>query len=320
MVQRRKDVVFAPIMLAPAMRRLDSTLRAVAPHDVTVTLLGESGTGKEILARRVHELSPRRRGPFVPVNCAAIPESLFESELFGHERGAFTGANARAIGKVEAAEGGTLFLDEIGETPLAMQAKLLRFLENRRFMRVGGTTKVQADVRLVFATLRPLAQDVQEGRFRPDLYYRIQGITLEVPTLRERRADIGPLIGQFVEQISAHHGTIPPRISRQARAALLQHPWPGNVRELRNAIEVVCLLRPGKSVRVVDLPPTIREAPAPRETIGPLNVEGTLDVVVARVIDSTLAAEGGHRGRTAARLGVSLRTIQRHIARGGQGR
>ncbi len=309
-------MVFEPIMLAPSMRRLDRTLRAVAPHDVTVTLLGESGTGKEILARRVHELSPRRRGPFVPVNCAAIPESLFESELFGHERGAFTGANARAIGKVEAGGGGTLFLDEIGETPLTMQAKLLRFLENRRFMRVGGTTKIQADVRLVFATLRPLAQDVREGRFRPDLYYRIQGITLDVPPLRDRRADIAPLLRQFVEQISAHHGIAPPRISRQALAALLRHQWPGNVRELRNAIEVVCLLRPGKSVRLVDLPPTVREESLRTPRVGPVDLDRPLDAIIAQIIENTLAAEAGHRGRTAARLGISLRSIQRHIARG----
>jgi len=316
MSQRRKDVVFEPIMSALSMRRLDQTLRAVAPHDVTVTLLGESGTGKEILARRVHDLSQRRRGPFIPVNCAAIPESLFESEIFGHESGAFTGANARAIGKVEAAQGGTLFLDEVGEMPLGMQAKLLRFLENRRFMRVGGTTKIQADVRLVFATLRPLTQDVREGRFRPDLYYRIQGITLEVPPLRDRRADITALIQQFLAQLSAHHGTAPPRISRQARAALLHHVWPGNVRELRNAIEVVCLLRPGKSVRLVDLPPTVREEAPPRRALGGIDLDGTLDSIVAQVIENTLAAEGGHRGRTAARLGISLRTIQRHVARG----
>jgi len=147
------------------MRRLDQMLNAVAVKEVTITLIGESGTGKEILARRIHEVSPRRSGPFTPINCAAIPDALFESELFGHERGAFTGATDRAKGKIEAAEGGTLFLDEIGEMPIAMQAKLLRFLENRRYMRVGGAAKLQADVRLVFATLRPLADEVKAGRF-----------------------------------------------------------------------------------------------------------------------------------------------------------
>ena len=155
-------------MRSVAMRKADKILRLVAAKEVTLTLIGESGAGKEVLARRAHELSARRMGPFVPINCAAIPDALFESELFGHERGAFTGANERAKGKVEAAERGTLLLDEIGEMPLAMQAKLLRFLENRRYMRVGGAIKIDADVRLMFATLRPLEREVQEGRFRPN--------------------------------------------------------------------------------------------------------------------------------------------------------
>lgn len=232
-------------MRSGAMKRLEQMLRAVAAKDVTLTLVGESGAGKEVLARRAHELSERRRSPFVPINCAAIPESLFESELFGHERGAFTGANDRARGKVEAAEGGTLFLDEIGEMPFAMQAKLLRFLEHRRFMRVGGSTKIQADVRLVFATLRPLAEDVRGGRFRADLFYRIQGITLNVPPLRERRADIAPLLAQFLAQLSAQHATDPPRLNRRTKAMLLRYDWPGNVRELRNVVEALCLLKGG---------------------------------------------------------------------------
>src|SRR5882672_1512485 len=174
-------------MESVAMRELDRVARAVAGKDIVVTLIGESGTGKEILARRVHELSHRRAGPFVPINCAAIPEALFESELFGHEKGAFTGASDRARGKVEAAMGGTLFLDEIGEMPVSVQAKLLRFLENRKFMRVGGSTKIAIDLRLVTATLRPLEEEVKAGRFRADLFYRIQGISLDVPPLRERQ-------------------------------------------------------------------------------------------------------------------------------------
>src|SRR5690349_14111174 len=180
------------------MRQVEQVLRAVAGKEVIVTLVGESGAGKEVLARRIHELSERRTGPFVPINCAAIPEALFESELFGHERGAFTGATERALGKIQASAGGTLFLDEIGEMPMNVQAKLLRFLENRKFMRVGGTTKISVDSRLISATLRPLEQDVQAGRFRPDLYYRIQGITLTVPPLRDRHADLAPLVQQFV--------------------------------------------------------------------------------------------------------------------------
>ncbi len=321
--RRSADVVFAPVMRSGSMRALDRMLRAIAPKDVTVTLMGESGTGKEVLARRFHELSGRHASPFIPINCAAIPEALFESELFGHERGAFTGATERARGKVEAAQGGTLFLDEIGEMPTPMQAKLLRFLENRRYMRVGGAIKIQADVRLVCATLRPLDQDVRAGRFRADLYYRIQGILVQVPPLRERRADLPPLIEQLSAQLSALHGTKAPRLSRSARAALMAYDWPGNVRELRNVLEMVCLLRAGKLVRVRDLPAPLQGA-APEgkgpPPIGPatlvVSLDRPLERIVAEVIAGALALEGGHRARAAERLGVSLRTIQRHLARG----
>jgi transcriptional regulator with PAS, ATPase and Fis domain len=304
------------------MRRLDEMLKVIATKEVTVTLIGESGTGKEVLARRLHDLSERRRGPFIPINCAAIPDALFESELFGYERGAFTGAAERTKGKIEAAERGTLFLDEVGEMPLAVQAKLLRFLENCRFMRVGGATKIQADVRLVFATLRALDQEVHAGRFRADLYYRIQGITMEVPPLRERRPDIAPLIAQFVAQLSARHQTVAPRLSRGTRATLLAYGWPGNVRELRNTIELLCLLRAGKQVRVRDLPVSVqRAAPKPGGTIEPpesghltVDLDQPLDRIVERVIDAVLALEQGNRSRAAERLGVSIRTIQRHVA------
>ncbi len=301
------------------MRRLDRVLRVIAAKDVSVSLVGESGAGKEVLARRIHELSHRARGPFVPINCAAIPEALFESELFGHERGAFTGAHERAKGKVEAAEGGTLFLDEIGEMPLAMQAKLLRFLENRRFMRIGGNTKIQADVRLLFATLRPLDQEVRAARFRMDLFYRIQGIPINVPPLRERQADIPPLIEQFVAQLSALHGTVPPRLSRGAKSAMLAYAWPGNVRELRNVIETACLLRAGLSVRVRDLPEAMQSAREPAEGAKSsivVELDESLDRIVERVIEAALAIEDGNRSRAADRLGVSVRTIQRHLGRG----
>jgi transcriptional regulator with PAS, ATPase and Fis domain len=317
---RQDDVVLAPVLRSSAMRRLDRILAKVAPKEVTVTLIGESGTGKEILARRVHELSPRRRGPFIPINCAAIPEALFESELFGHERGAFTGANDRARGKVEAAEAGTLFLDEIGEMPLGLQAKLLRFLENRRFMRVGGSTKLEADVRLVFATLRPLADEVRAGRFRADLFYRIEGVTLVVPPLRERIADIPPLIEQFIGQLSSRHGTAPPRWSRAARDLLMAHSWPGNVRELRNVIEVLCLLRGGQTIRPRDLPESLRLVEPRTKTrearSRPHPPVGTLDEIVAAAIAHALEVSAGSPSKAAERLGVSTRTIQRHLARG----
>jgi DNA-binding NtrC family response regulator len=323
-VKRPTDVVFEPVMESSAMRELDRMLRAVAPKDVSVSLIGESGTGKEILSRRVHELSRRRRGPFVPINCAAIPETLFESELFGHEKGAFTGATARARGKIEAADGGTLFLDEVGEMPLAMQAKLLRFLENHRFMRVGGSTKIEVDVRLVCATLRPLEAEVKAGRFRADLYYRLQGIALEIPALRERQADIAPLVRQFTAQLSARHGTLPPKYTRAATAALLSYSWPGNIRELRNVVELVCLLREGKPARIPDLPAAIRREvdqggsaagrPQGAEVLE-VRLDRPLDESVANILQAALALEEGNRSRAARRLGISLRTMQRFVAR-----
>jgi DNA-binding NtrC family response regulator len=321
--KRQFDVVIEPIMRSSAMRDVDRVIRAVAAKDVGISIVGESGTGKEVLARRVHDLSHRRSGPFVPINCAAIPESLFESELFGHERGAFTGANERAYGKIEASAGGTLFLDEIGEMPLNVQAKLLRFLENRKFMRVGGNTKISVDARLVTATLKPLEQEVQAGRFRADLYYRIQGIAVTVPPLRERHADVVPLVQQFVSELSAKHSVRSPRFSRAALSLLRSYAWPGNIRELRNVIELVCLLRPGKQVRTEDLPLALRQCAAitgssthqSAEARLELTLDESLEQILHRVFQGVLELEGGNRSRTARRLGISLRTVQRHLAR-----
>lgn len=313
-------------MHSMTMRRVDRVVRTVANKDVVVTLVGESGSGKEVLARRIHELSHRRSGPFVPINCAAIPETLLESELFGHERGAFTGASDRATGKIEAASGGTLFLDEIGEMPFSAQAKVLRFLENRRFMRVGGTAKIVADVRLITATLRSLDEEVRLGRFRADLYYRIQGITVHVPPLRERQVDLVPLVRQFVAEISAKHGTKPPRLTRQTLVALRSYSWPGNVRELRNVIELLCLLREGKSVRPNDLPDEIvRACATPQRDAASNNgsnagsveipIGEPLERSIERILRATLDVEGGNRSRAARRLAISLRTMQRHANR-----
>jgi DNA-binding NtrC family response regulator len=323
--KRQPDIVFEPIMRSSAMKKVDQMLRAVAGKEVTLAFIGESGSGKEVLARRAHELSERRRHPFIPINCAAIPEALFESELFGHERGAFTGASHRARGKVEAAEGGTLFLDEIGEMPVAMQSKLLRFLENRRFMRVGGSTKIQADIRLLCATLRPLAEEVRAGRFRADLFYRIQGITFNVPALRERRADIAPLLSQFLAQLSARHGVRPPKLTRRAKALLLQYDWPGNVRELRNVVETLCLLKEGRQVRPKDLPDGIRLQTPSDARAGTVSVrsgelvldlDDGLESLTRQIIEAALDAENGSTIRAAAKLKVSPRTLQRHVATG----
>ena len=324
--KRQSDARVEPILTSSAMKKVDHVIRLVAAKEVILTFIGESGTGKEVLARRAHELSERRRGPFVPINCAAIPESLFESELFGHERGAFTGASERAQGKVQSAEAGTLFLDEIGDMPISMQAKLLRFLENRRYMRVGGSVKIEADVRLMCATARPLQQDVAAGRFRGDLFYRIQGITLAVPPLRERRPDIPPLLRQFVAQIARRHGLAPPRFTRRARAQLLSHDWPGNVRELRNVVETVCLLRAGRQVRSLDLPDSIRssasvkpasERPrADESAMVSLALDDGLDALISQIVERALTLEEGSPARAAARLRISTRTVQRYLASG----
>lgn len=335
---RAVDVVLEPVMDSRAMRDVDRILHAVAPKEVAISLIGESGAGKEVLARRIHQLSPRCSGPFIPINCAAIPDSLFESELFGHERGAFTGATERAQGKIEMADSGTLFLDEIGEMPLGVQAKLLRFLENRKFMRVGGTIKLSVDARLVCATLRPLEDEVKAGRFRADLFYRIQGIPIRVPPLRERTADIVPLIQEFTAHLCAKHETKPPRYARDVIAAMRSYSWPGNVRELRNVIELVCLLREGRSVRLRDLPAAMqqdtpssaagrssKEHPAERPQAPSQHEPERIEVhlnrpfqeITAAIFSAALALEGGNRSRAARRLGVSLRTMQRFAARSG---
>ncbi len=308
------------MLLSGAMRRLDRTLRSVADKDVIVCLVGESGSGKEVLARRIHALSPRRAERFVAINCAAIPEALFESELFGHERGAFTGASELMRGKVEAAAGGTLFLDEIGELPLGMQAKLLRFLEGLRFMRVGGTEKIHADIRLICATLRPLEDEVRRGTFRADLYYRIQGITLSLPALRERRADIAPLAAALLAELAHKHAVKAPKLTRGAIAAFQSYGWPGNVRELRNVLEHLCLLRPGRSVRATDLPPALRLAESRAENLPSaprtleIDLDEPLEASVDRIIQAAVALERGNRSRAADRLGIGLRTVQRKLS------
>lgn len=324
MPRKRQNVADPePVLISRAAKALLRTVKAVAGKDVTLTLLGESGVGKEVVARLAHDMSTRCHAPFVAINCAAIPDALFESELFGHERGAFTGASRQARGKLEAASGGTLLLDEIGELPLSLQPKLLRFLEHRRFMRVGGSHKVDVDVRLMFATLRPLEDEVRAGRFRADLFYRVQGITLHVPPLRERRADIAPLLAKYIAFYARVHGVEPPRIDRGARARLLAYPWPGNVRELRNAVESICLLRAGRTVRRQDLPEPVRRSEGPRE-IGAADAGTTLQITladplaktVARVVKAVLEQQRGDKAAAAASLGLSLRTLQRYAERG----
>jgi DNA-binding NtrC family response regulator len=237
-----------------AMQEVFQTIRRVAVSQVTVLIRGESGTGKELVARAIHDLGPRRQGPFVAVNCAGIPDGLIESELFGHERGAFTDAGQRRIGRFEAASGGTLFLDEIGELAAPVQAKLLRALQERCIERLGGSESIPVDVRVLAATHRDLEQDVAQGRFRADLFYRIHVVPIELPALRQRREDIPLLAAHFLKQARGPSGQGPSRIAPEALAALERYAWPGNVRELGNAIEHAVALAESDLLGIEDLP------------------------------------------------------------------
>ena len=237
----------------PAMRKVFETIQKVAETDLTVLVRGESGTGKELVAQALHHRSPRARRPFVAVNCAAISRELVESELFGHEKGAFTGADARRVGRFEAAEGGTIFLDEIGDMPLETQAKVLRVLQERSFERVGGSRPIEVDVRVVAATHRDLEKEVREGRFREDLYYRLRVVVIEIPPLRERPADLPLLVARFLEQVAKRLGRERKPIGQAALARLARHPWPGNVRELRNVVEQAAVLASGAEIAEEDL-------------------------------------------------------------------
>ena len=255
-----RDSLYRDIVGASArMRRIFHLVRKVAPTDSTVLLTGESGTGKELVARSLHLQSRRARGPFVPVNVAALPESLIESELFGHVRGAFTGAAAERQGLIEAADHGTLFLDEIGDMPLATQVKLLRTLESSELRRLGDNAMRVVDVRIIAATHRDLRREVAEGRFREDLYYRLNVVQIDLPPLRERREDIGLLASYFLERASTRAGRPGLAFSPQATHLLERYDYPGNVRELENAIEHAVAVSEGLIVNAADLPPAIRE-------------------------------------------------------------
>ena len=255
-----------------AIREALERVVQIAPVNSTVLVLGESGTGKELVARGIHALSPRRHRPFIAANVAALPETLLESELFGHEKGAFTGAVAQRKGLFELAHRGTLFLDEIGEMPLTTQSKLLRVLEEREFMRVGGEEPISVDVRVIAATNQDLRRDVQFERFRRDLYYRLSGLQIQLPALRDRREDIPLLIERFVREASRTHDRPPISLAPEALDILLRYDWPGNVRELRNLVESMVILSPGTLIRAEDIPPTVR-SPQPRSAL-PMAIAG----------------------------------------------
>jgi DNA-binding NtrC family response regulator len=272
----------------------------MAPVTSTVLVEGESGTGKELVARAIHTLSPRRSKPFIAVNVGALPETLLESELFGHEKGAFTGAAERRIGRFELAHGGTIFLDEIGEIPQSTQVKLLRVLEERQVTRVGGTQTIPVDVRVIAATNRPLKAQVESGAFRADLFYRLNVLRIYLPPLRERRTDIGLLVRRFVHEFATMHEREFHGISADAMDALVSYAWPGNVRELRNLVESMVVLAHGREIGPGDIPPAIRELGSDRMLpipIGPILREGVkadgreLEFIVRSLLELKLQVE-----------------------------
>ena len=297
---------------APAMQKVFELGRVAARSSSTILVLGESGSGKEVLARAIHAESPRSAGPFVAVNCAALTESLLESELFGHEKGAFTGAIARRKGKFEAADGGTLFLDEVGDVSPKLQLELLRVLEDRSFHRVGGNEPIHVDVRIVAATNRDLRKLVADGRFRDDLYYRLNVIPILVPPLRERREDIPLLVDRFVEALSVELKRKLDGVSHEAMAALLAHDWPGNVRELRNVLERGAVVATGAMIQLQDLGLVsglgdAEGAPVP----------GTLEDVERRHISEVLLAAAGNVTQAARTLGIDRVTLYKKIRKYG---
>ncbi len=312
-----------------AMEALLRQMELVAPTRSNVLIVGESGTGKELVANAIHDNSPRREARFLPINCAAIPSEILESELFGHEKGSFTGAVGRKVGKFELADKGTLFLDEIGELPLEMQVKLLRVLEQREFMRVGGTETIHVDIRLIAATNADLEVAVNQGRFRSDLYYRLKVVTLRIPPLRERREDIRLLADHFLQQFARENHREGLRFSAEAVGALYAAPWEGNVRELRNLVESLVVLAPSDPISVSDLPEEYRRyagepaetghekaAGAGTPTAGPAPGAGgalTMEEIERRAILDALERTGGNRTQAAEMLGIGLRTLQRKL-------
>jgi two-component system response regulator FlrC len=297
------------VAVDPAMAAVRSTLEKVADAPSTVLLLGESGTGKEVAARFVHARSPRAQAPFVAVNGATLSSQLAESELFGHEKGAFTGADARRRGRFEQADGGTLFLDEIAELPGDVQAKLLRVLQERSFERLGGARTIHVDVRLIAATHQDLLARIREGAFREDLYHRLAVLPIRIPPLRERRDDVLPLAEHLLATLGERLRRPGAHLDDDARDALLAHDWPGNVRELANTLERALLLAPSPTISARDLALEGR----PRRTIGGFAWDGTLRDLEREAIRRALRAADGHRKRAAASLGIGLRTLYEKI-------
>ena len=306
--QRRTSTIVGKTQ---AISRIFDLVRRVAPTKASVLITGESGVGKELVADAIHNLSPRADKPFIKVHCAALAESLLESELFGHEKGSFTGAQARKKGRFELANEGTLFLDEIGEINQNVQIKILRVLQDRRFERVGGEDTIETDVRVVAATNKDLKKEIAAGTFREDLYYRLNVVNIHVPPLRERKDDIPLLAGAFLKEFADDNGKSLDGFDTKARAALYAYPWPGNVRELRNCIESAVVMASSGLVTLEDLPPGVGMSAADSDMRVPPS--SSLADAERILIRETLAAQGGNKSRTAEILGIGRKTLYQKI-------
>ncbi|HPX56094.1 MAG TPA: sigma-54 dependent transcriptional regulator [Syntrophales bacterium] len=290
------------------MQELINMAGRIANSRATVLIQGESGTGKELLARLIHQLSPRSEKPIITINCNALSENLLESELFGHEKGSFTGAAARRIGRFEEADGGTLFLDEIGEITASVQIKLLRFLQEREFQRVGGNQTIHADVRIISATNRDLEARVREGFFREDLFYRLNVVVMNIPPLRDRKDDIPPLIEHFLKRFSIDNGKKIDAISREARDLLLKYDYPGNVRELENIIERAVVIARENTISVADLP--FQPSPPAEEDLETGLLKKSLEDIEKKLIQAAMDDTGNNQSRAAEILGISERMLR----------
>ncbi|MDR0587094.1 MAG: sigma-54 dependent transcriptional regulator, partial [Treponema sp.] len=297
------------------MRRVFDTINRVAPAKASILITGESGVGKELVADAIHELSPRKGKPLVKVHCAALPESIIESELFGHEKGAFTGATGRKRGRFELANEGTLFLDEIGEIDQNIQIKLLRVLQDKKFERVGGEETLEVDVRIVAATNKDLKGEVEKGNFREDLYFRLNVVNIHVPPLRERKDDIPLLLSAFLKECAEENGKRVEGFDEKARAAMYGYDWPGNVRELRNCVESAVVMSKGSVIVEADLPPTIRAKND--ESWISIPMGSTLEQVERAVIRDTLGFFKGNKSKTAEVLNIGRKTLHRKLAEWG---
>jgi len=313
--QLREHGTFGPLIgNSPEMRKIYQVVELAAPTAASVLITGESGTGKELVAQTIHQLSPRASFPFIAINCAAIPETLLESEIFGHEKGAFTGAADRRQGCFELADRGTLFLDEIGEMTPATQVKLLRVLQERTFRRLGGRTEQSVDVRVIAATNVDPAEAVQKGKLREDLYYRLNVFAFRLPTLRERKEDLPLLVQAFINEFNTRNQRTIAGLDQQAMRMLEQYAWPGNVRELRNVIERATILAPGPFIEVKHLPPVLaQEPPAQHQAQLALSPGTTVEEAERRLIMMTLAHTRDNKTRAAEILGISLKTLHNKL-------